>query len=96
MINKTPNITTKSFTIPIGCTTTETHLFATQLVDRIIGLNNSSKSFVSLLYHNKVCFTQNDGYFSIGEINKTYHKTKIEYDLYIMEKLIITLNKMQV
>ena len=52
--NKTPNIITKSFTIPIGCTTTETLLFTTQLTDGIMVLNNSGKSFVPLLYNNKV------------------------------------------
>ena len=26
-----------------------------------------------------ICFGQNDGYFSIGEIDKSYHKTEIEY-----------------
>ena len=86
-INKIPNITTQSFTIPIGCTTTETHLFVSQKADGIMGLNNSGKSFVSLLFKSKaiskdlftICFGQNDGYFSIGEIDTTFHKTKIEY-----------------
>ena len=86
-INNDPIISSKSFTLPIGCTTTETHLFVTQLADGIMGLNNSGKSFVSLMYKYKVinkelftiCLGQKDGYFSIGEIDTKYHKTNISY-----------------
>ena len=77
---------------PIGCTTSENHLFFTQKADGIMGLANNENNFISVM--DKVgaikknifslCLAQVGGYFSIGEINTTYHKEKISY--FNMEK----------
>ena len=87
-INMENNITEKSYNIPIGCTTTETHLFKTQLADGIMGLNKNENSFVGVMHKLGIiqknifslCFEHDGGYFSIGKIYDEYHYSKnIQY-----------------
>ena len=73
----------RSYAIPIGCTNAEFGEFRDLKTDGIMGLNNSPKSFISVLYNLKIitenkfslCFGLIGGYMSLGEIDTTYHKS---------------------
>ena len=78
----------RSYALPVGCTTAELGKYKELTTDGIMGMNNNPKSFISLLYNLKIinrnifslCFGLRGGYMSLGEIDKTYHKSKeIEY-----------------
>ena len=78
----------RSYALPVGCTTAESGKYKELNTDGIMGMNNNPKSFISLLYNLKVvnrnlftlCFGLRGGYMSLGEIDKTYHKSEdIEY-----------------
>ena len=71
----------KPAVIPIGCTVNEEGFFYYQKADGIIGLANNEDSIINQLYKegkiNKrlfsLCFSQNGGYFTIGNINHSFH-----------------------
>ena len=82
-INNRPKTVFRSYAIPIGCTNAEFGEFRDLKTDGIMGLNNSPKSFISVLYNLKIitenkfslCFGLIGGYMSLGEIDTTYHKS---------------------
>ena len=74
----------RSYALPIGCTTGEFGKYKSYNPDGIMGLNNDKGSFINVLYNLKIvnrnlfslCFGLEGGYMSLGEIDKTYHKSK--------------------
>ena len=77
----------KKIYIPIGCTTYENNIFYNKMINGIMGLGNSEKNFVELLYKSgainnnifSLCFAKLGGIFNIGEINNKMHLEKIIY-----------------
>lgn len=78
----------RSYALPVGCTTVELGKYKELNTDGIMGMSNNPKSLISLLYNLKIinrnifslCFNLRGGYMSLGEIDKTFHKSKvIEY-----------------
>jgi hypothetical protein len=87
-VNNNERIVFRSYAVPIGCTNGEMGEFRNLKTDGIMGLNNSPKSFISVLYNLKIipenkfslCFGLYGGYMSLGEIDTTFHKSNyIEY-----------------
>ena len=73
--------------IPLGCTSSESLSFYAQSENGIIGLSNSNRSFINVLYnrgiikHNifSLCLSKvGSGYISIGNIDNLYHKSRAE------------------
>jgi len=84
--NKTTNKKIyRSYAIPIGCTIAEHGNFKSYKEDGIMGLNYAKGSFIDVLYNLKVidrnlfslCLGLDGGYMSLGEIDSTYHKSKV-------------------
>ena len=92
----------RSYALPVGCTTGELGKYKELNTDGIMGMSNNKKSFISLLYNLKVvnrnifslCFGLRGGYMSLGEVDRSFHKSdEIEYvplltsDVYYLVKL---------
>ena len=97
----------RSYALPVGCTTAENGKYKELNTDGIMGMSNNPKSFISLLYNFKVinrnifslCFGLRGGYMSLGEIDKTYHKSEyIEYVPLLTSSVnyLIKLNSMKI
>jgi hypothetical protein len=79
--------------VPIGCTTYENKYFLKQEANGIMGLGNTEKNFVEILYKLgaikrnifSLCFAQLGGIFTIGEIN---NKTHLEQMVFLPMKKI--------
>jgi hypothetical protein len=73
--------------IPMGCTTSETHLFYEQEVNGIMGLANNKYNFAEILYKLgaikrnmfSICYAQLGGVFTLGEINHKTHTENITF-----------------
>ena len=75
----------KPFTLPIGCTTEEKNSFYEQKADGVLGLSNRDKSFMNMLFETdtirlnlfSLCFYDKGGYFALGRVDRTYHKSRV-------------------
>ena len=91
-----------SYAVPIGCTTDEYGKYKDLYADGILGVNNSPKSFIGLLYKLKIikndlfslCFGQRGGFMSLGEIDIRHHYDRmiqyvpfVESDIYYQIKI---------
>ena len=97
----------RSYALPVGCTTAELGKYKELNTDGIMGMSNNPKSFISILYNLKVinrnvfslCFGLRGGYMSLGEIDKTYHKSEyIDYVPLLTSSVhyLIKLNSMRI
>ena len=77
--------TYRSYALPIGCTTGEYGKYKELNADGIMGVNYNEKSFIDLLYKLKIinrnifslCFGLRGGYMSLGDIDRTFHRSPI-------------------